>query len=69
MMCFRNHNRNTMIFFPERIDQDIEENDLVRLLDALVDNLNLKTLYQLYHVRGRSPYHPAMMLKVISMPI
>lgn len=64
-MHFRNHNRNTMILFPERIDQDIEENEPVRLLDALVDSLNLRSFYKLYHERGRSPYHPAMMLKVI----
>ncbi len=30
-----------MILFPQRIDKDIAEDDPVRLLDALVDNLML----------------------------
>jgi len=31
-----------MILFPQRIDKDIAEDDPVRLLDALVDNLMLE---------------------------
>ena len=49
-----------MILFPQRIDKDIAEDDPVRLLDALVDNLMLEKVYRLYKPSGRKPYHPQM---------
>lgn len=38
---FRSYIHKKMILFPQRIDRDIAEDDPVRLLDALVDNLML----------------------------
>ena len=38
---FRSYIHKKMILFPQRIDKDIAEDDPVRLLDALVDNLML----------------------------
>ena len=34
-------------------------------IDAIVDSLNLDSFRKLYNERGRSPFHPRMMLKVI----
>lgn len=62
---FRDYNPKQMILFPERLDKDIEENDPVRVVDTVIDNLNLENIYGLYKERGRSSYHPKMMLKVI----
>ena len=62
---FRSYIHKKMILFPQRIDRDIAEDDPVRLLDALVDNLMLDNVYKLYKPSGRKPYHPQMMLKVI----
>ena len=62
---FRSYIHKKMILFPQRIDKDIAEDDPVRLLDALVDNLMLDNVYKLYKPSGRKPYHPQMMLKVI----
>ena len=62
---FRSYIHKKMILFPQRIDKDIAEDDPVRLLDALVDNLMLEKVYRLYKPSGRKPYHPQMMLKVI----
>ena len=62
---FRSYIHKKMILFPQRIDKDIAEDDPVRLLDALVDNLMLDNVYKLYKPSGRKPYHPRMMLKVI----
>ena len=39
---FRSYIQKKMILFPQRIDKDIAEDDPVRLLDALVDNLMLE---------------------------
>ena len=62
---FRSHINNQTVLFPQRIDRDIAENDPVRLVNAVVENLNLENFNRLYKERGRSPYHPRMMLKVI----
>ena len=62
---FRSYNPNQTVLFPQRIDEDIAENDPVRMVDALVEGLNLESFRKLYKECGRSPYHPRMMLKVI----
>jgi transposase len=41
------------------------ENDPVRLINGIIDGLNLDDILKLYKESGRSPYHPRMMLKVI----
>ena len=56
---------NQLVLFPQRIDEDIAENDPVRIVNAIVDSLNLEAFKKLYKEKGRSPYHPRMMLKVI----
>ena len=62
---YRNYNPKQMILFPQRLDQDIAENDPVRIVDAVIDGLKLDHFRKLYKERGRSPYHPKMMLKAI----
>ena len=62
---FREHINNQTVLFPQRIDKDIAENDPVRLVNAVVDGLNLENFRRLYNERGRSAYHPRMMLKLI----
>ena len=64
---FRPYNSNQTVLFPQRIDADIAENDPVRMVNALVESLNLESFRKLYKECGRSPYHPRMMLKVIGM--
>ena len=56
---------NQLVLFPQRIDENIAENDPVRIVNAIVDSLNLEAFKKLYKEKGRSPYHPRMMLKVI----
>lgn len=62
---FRPYIPNQTVLFPSRIDENIKDNDPVRILSAVVDRLNLDNFKQLYKETGRSPYHPKMMLKVI----
>lgn len=62
---FRPYMCNQTVLFPQRIDENIAENDPVRLVNAVVDGLNLDNFRKLYKESGRSPYHPKMMLKVI----
>lgn len=62
---FRPYTPNQLVLFPQRIDEDIAENDPVRVVNAIVESLNLDNFKKLYKETGRSPYHPKMMLKVI----
>ena len=62
---FRDYNSKQIILFPQRLDKDIAENDPVRVIDMVIDNLKLDNFKKLYKERGRSPYHPKMMLKAI----
>ena len=62
---FREHINNQLVLFPERIDKDIAPDDPVRLVNAVIDSLDMGRIYSLYYGHGASPYHPRMMLKVI----
>ena len=62
---FRPYIPNQTVLFPQRIDENISENAPVRILNAIVDTLNLDNFKKLYRETGRCPYHPKMMLKVI----
>ena len=41
------------------------ENDPVRIISAIIDQLDLSKFQKLYHGIGRCAYHPRMMLKVV----
>ena len=62
---FRPYIPNQTVLFPQRIDENISENAPVRIVNAVVDHLNLDNFKKLYKETGRCPYHPKMMLKVI----
>ena len=62
---FRDYNPKQLILFPQRLDKDISENDPVRVVDNIIDHLRLDNFKKLYKERGRSPYHPKMMLKAV----
>ena len=62
---FRPYIPNQTVLFPRRIDENIAANDPVRVVNTVVDNLNLDNFKKLYKATGRCPYHPKMMLKVI----
>ena len=62
---FRPYINNRLVLFPQRIDEDIAENAPVRIINAVIDSLDLENIYKLYSELGRNPYDPGMMLKVV----
>ena len=62
---FRPYIPNQTALFSQRIDENIAATDPVRIVNAVIDNLNLESFKKLYKETGRCPYHPKMMLKVI----
>ena len=60
-------NRTQSVLFPERLDDYIGEDNPVRALDCLVDELDLKALGfedAVPEETGRPAYHPATLLKI-----
>ena len=56
---------NNRLFLMVNPNEDIPRNDPVRVVDSMVESLDLKDFRKLYKEKGRCPYHPKMMLKVI----
>ena len=56
---FRPYNPNQTVLFPQRIDEDIADNDPVRMVDALVESLNLESFRKLYKECGRPRCTPS----------
>ena len=62
---FRPYTTKQILLFPQRIDENIAEDDPVRLVNGLIDQLDLTSFRKLYKEAGRSPFHPRMMLKAV----
>ena len=58
---FRSYTTNQMVLFPQRIDENIAENDPVRIVSSIVDHLDMSSVNKLYNGMGRCPYHPRNM--------
>ena len=56
---------NNRLFLTVDPNEDIPQDDPVRVVDSMVESLDLKDFRKLYKEKGRCPYHPKMMLKVI----
>ena len=61
----KSYSNNDRLFFLLNPNEDIAETDPVRIVDAIVENLDLRDFKKLYRERGRCAYHPKMMLKII----
>ena len=61
----KSYSNNDRLFFLLNPSEDIADNDPVRVVDAIVEGLDLREFGKLYKERGRCPYHPKMMLKII----
>lgn len=61
----KSYSNNDRLFFLLNPSEDIAENDPVRVVDAIVESIDLGGFKKLYQERGRCPYHPKMMLKII----
>ena len=54
---FRPYIPNQTVLFPQRIDENIAANDPVRIVNAVIDNLNLESFKKLYKETGLSLIH------------
>ena len=54
-----------ILLFPSRTDEDIADAAPVRIIDYVLDKIDISNILKLYHVKGRNAFYPRMMLKVI----
>jgi transposase len=64
-VVFKNQTGNSPELFPINIFDKIAEDHPVRLVNSVVDALNINEIIQKYKGGGTSAYHPRMMIKVL----
>lgn len=64
-MRFKHYNQNQLVLFPYSFDDLIPENHPVRVVNSILDRINIDPLLRAYSKEGNPSYHPVMMLKVM----
>lgn len=64
-ITFKELTSNQVVLFPESLSDRIPENHPVRLVNEVVDNLDITKILKQYKGGGCSSYHPRMLLKVL----
>ncbi len=62
---FKEYIQDQHSLFPERLDDYIPKNHVVRLVSSIVDKLDIEPIISTYKGGGTSSFHPRMMLKVL----
>lgn len=62
---FKPYNQGQVDLFPSRLDEFIAESAPVRLVNNIVDELDIRSIVKGYKKGGCTGYHPRMLLKVI----
>ena len=62
---FKEYHQGEISLFPERLDSYIPQNSPVRLVNSIVDQLDISQILSSYKAGGCKGYHPRMLLKVV----
>jgi transposase len=62
---FKSYDQQQILLLPPSLDELISSDHLVRVVNAVVDNLDLSALLNQYEGGGASSFHPRMMTKVL----
>ncbi len=62
---FKPYEQNQMFILPPSIEEMIEEKHPVRVVNEVIEKINIKPLQKLYKGGGTSSYNPKMLLKVL----
>ena len=62
---FKQYNQGQVCLFPMSLDDKIPLDAPVRLVNQIVDNLDISKVFDTYRGGGTSSYHPRMMLKLV----
>ncbi len=62
---FKAYNQNQAMLLPPSLDELIDQNHPVRVINSVLDNLDIDKITNKYKGGGTSSYHPRMLLKVL----
>jgi len=64
-VVFKNYTPNQILFLPPSLEELIEAHHPVRIVNQVIDSINIDPLLKKYKSGGTSSYHPRLMLKVL----
>jgi len=64
-MSFKEYNQDQLFLLPPSLDEFLPKGHLARVINEVVDALDLRELCERYSDLGCSAYHPQMMVKVL----
>lgn len=64
-VVFKDYIANQILLLPPSLEELIESNHPVRVVNKVIDSINIDELLEAYSGGGTSSYHPRMLLKVL----
>ena len=64
-LAIKSDNRKQNLLLPPSLDELVPENHMVRVVDAVIDRLDISDILSTYRGGGNSAFNPKMMLKVL----
>jgi transposase len=62
---FKPYNQQQILALPPTLEELIPQAHPVRVVNEVINKLNIEPLLEAYNIRGSSSYHPQMLLKVL----
>jgi transposase len=64
-LAIKSDNKKQNLLLPPSLDELVPKNHMVRVVDAVIDRLDISEILSTYHGGGNSAFNPKMMLKVL----
>lgn len=64
-LAIKSDNRKQNLLLPPSLEELVPENHMVRVVDAIIDRLDISDILSTYRGGGNSAFNPKMMLKVL----
>ena len=65
-LAIKSDNRKQNLLLPPSLDELVPENHLVRVVDAVIDRLDISSILSTYRGGGNSAFNPRTMLKILA---
>jgi transposase len=62
---FKPYDQTQLLAIPPTLEELIPKGHPVRVVNEVINKLNIEPLLKAYHIKGSSSYHPQLLLKVL----